>query len=94
VADVAQLGLFAAWTRFGIWAMAYQVSLIFFSVCWHIHVHLNETNSALVVDEVYHVPQAQRYCAGNFSYVSLIKPLFDDLIGNFSRMTCTMIALI
>lgn len=32
---------------------------------------INQVQTIPYLDEIYHVPQAQEYCRGNFSYVSI-----------------------
>ncbi|CAG0916382.1 unnamed protein product [Notodromas monacha] len=69
------------------------ILLVFLLISWNISVYLFSVNPSLVVDEVYHVPQAQRYCDGNFSYwdpkittppgLYVFSALMSNILGKF-----------
>ncbi len=45
------------------------ISAMYVAVLLMIHGTINEVQPVPYLDEIYHVPQAQEYCGGNFSHV-------------------------
>ena len=47
------------------------ISSVYVAVLLMIYTKMNAVQPIPYLDEIYHVPQAQEYCRGNFSYVSV-----------------------
>lgn len=52
------------------------VSLIYFSVNWLVLNKIDAVVKEPYMDEIFHVPQAQQYCVGNYTEVGYIY-IFD-----------------
>jgi hypothetical protein len=47
------------------------VSAVYFAALLMVSSQINKIQPVPYLDEIYHVPQAQEYCRGNFSYVGI-----------------------
>ena len=47
-------------------------SLIYFHVSWLVLSKIEENAPKPYMDEIFHIPQAQKYCAGNYTEVCIL----------------------
>lgn len=52
--------------------IVFGITGIYAGVMLAIYNKINQVQPIPYLDEIYHVPQAQAYCKGNFSHVSLL----------------------
>ena len=58
-------------------AAVFSVSIFIILTGW-IFLRINDIQAGPYMDEIFHVPQAQTYCSGNYSYVSTLLDWFVE----------------
>ena len=60
-------------------------AVIYFQISWLILNNINDSVPKPYMDEIFHIPQAQQYCLGNYNEVcKYILSIDHEKIGKFS----------